>query len=176
MYNIYTHTTGEKLGDAARRSGLNVPYGCKQGVCGTCEAVQKQPNGQTVQIKVCSATVPKTNLDAPDRFVCVLCVFVHACVCIYTYLYLYIYIYIYISCSSKTPLNIAKRFVHMFYSIHIYIHAHIYICTRSSQKRCKFWYIHTYIHKHTRQKSVNELRDAPEKIINPIHIYIHTYI
>lgn len=58
---------GENMGDAARRSGLNVPYGCKQGVCGTCEATQRQPTGQTNIIRVCSATVPKSNLDAPDR-------------------------------------------------------------------------------------------------------------
>jgi len=58
---------GEKLGDAARRSGLQVPYGCREGVCGTCEARQTQPSGQSVDIRVCTATVPKTNLDAPDR-------------------------------------------------------------------------------------------------------------
>lgn len=60
---------GELMGEAARRSGLMVPYGCKQGVCGTCEAIMTQPNGQKNNIRVCSMQVPKTNLDAPDRYV-----------------------------------------------------------------------------------------------------------
>lgn len=28
---------GQRLGDAAKAAGLNIPYGCKEGVCGTCE-------------------------------------------------------------------------------------------------------------------------------------------
>jgi len=58
---------GENMGDAARRAGLAVPYGCKQGVCGTCEATQRQPTGQNNVIKVCSTKVASSNLDAPDR-------------------------------------------------------------------------------------------------------------
>jgi len=58
---------GENMGDAARRAGLAVPYGCKQGVCGTCEATQRQPTGQNNLIKVCSTKVAASNLDAPDR-------------------------------------------------------------------------------------------------------------
>jgi hypothetical protein len=109
--HIYIHTqTGEKLGDAARRAGLNVPYGCKQGVCGTCEAVQKQPNGQSVQIKVCSATVPKTNLDAPDRYVpnqgswdSIFACPIHSCinVCMHSYgLFVHAYIGRSVGCST----------------------------------------------------------------------------
>mmetsp|Transcript_63307 Transcript_63307/g.131707 ORF Transcript_63307/g.131707 Transcript_63307/m.131707 type:complete len:242 (-) Transcript_63307:144-869(-) len=58
---------GERLGDAAQRSGLQVPYGCKEGVCGTCQAVMKQPNGYVNDIRICRDIVPKTNLDSPDR-------------------------------------------------------------------------------------------------------------
>ena len=39
---------GERLGDLASRAGFNVPYGCREGVCGTCEAKMKQPGGQVL--------------------------------------------------------------------------------------------------------------------------------
>lgn len=58
---------GQRLGDAAQQAGLNVPYGCKEGVCGTCEAFMKQPTGQNNEVRICRDIVPKTNLDAPDR-------------------------------------------------------------------------------------------------------------
>jgi len=58
---------GERLGDAAQRSGLSVPYGCREGVCGTCEAKMAQPNGYVNDVRVCKDVVPKTNLDSPDR-------------------------------------------------------------------------------------------------------------
>lgn len=58
---------GQRLGDAAQQAGLNVPYGCKEGVCGTCEAFMSQPTGQKNEVRICKDIVPKTNLDAPDR-------------------------------------------------------------------------------------------------------------
>jgi len=58
---------GERLGDIANKAGFNVPYGCREGVCGTCEAKMKQPTGQSVDVRVCKDTTPKTNMDCPDR-------------------------------------------------------------------------------------------------------------
>mmetsp|Transcript_19116 Transcript_19116/g.29899 ORF Transcript_19116/g.29899 Transcript_19116/m.29899 type:complete len:203 (-) Transcript_19116:439-1047(-) len=58
---------GERLGDIARRAGLEVPYGCREGVCGTCSAVMKQPNGFSNDVRLCKDSVPRTNLDCPDR-------------------------------------------------------------------------------------------------------------
>jgi ferredoxin len=58
---------GQRLGDAAQQAGLNIPYGCKEGVCGTCEAFMSQPTGQKNEVRICRDIVPKTNLDAPDR-------------------------------------------------------------------------------------------------------------
>ena len=47
-------SAGQRLGDAAQAAGLNVPYGCREGVCGTCEAFLKQPNGMKNDVRVCS--------------------------------------------------------------------------------------------------------------------------
>mmetsp|Transcript_65078 Transcript_65078/g.95295 ORF Transcript_65078/g.95295 Transcript_65078/m.95295 type:complete len:212 (+) Transcript_65078:132-767(+) len=58
---------GERLGDIAKRAGFDVPYGCREGVCGTCEAKMKQPSGQTNDVRICKDSVPKTNMDCPDR-------------------------------------------------------------------------------------------------------------
>jgi hypothetical protein len=57
----------ERVGDAAARAGLTVPYGCREGVCGTCEAKMKQPNGMVNDIRVCTEKVPKSNMMSPDR-------------------------------------------------------------------------------------------------------------
>ncbi|KAJ1481950.1 hypothetical protein T484DRAFT_1953144 [Baffinella frigidus] len=58
---------GERIGDAASRIGLDVPYGCREGVCGTCEAKMSQSNGMKNDIRCCKDTVPKSNMVAPDR-------------------------------------------------------------------------------------------------------------
>ena len=58
---------GQRLGDAAQQAGLNVPYGCKEGVCGTCEAFLAQPNGMKNEVRICKDVVPKSNMIAPDR-------------------------------------------------------------------------------------------------------------
>eukprot|EP00960_Hanusia_phi_P033442 750461-Hanusia_phi.AAC.2 len=42
-------------------------YGCREGVCGTCEAKMRQPTGQINDVRICRDIVPKTNLDSPDR-------------------------------------------------------------------------------------------------------------
>jgi len=57
---------GQRLGDAAQQAGLNVPYGCKEGVCGTCEAFLKQPNGMKNDVRICKDIVPKNNMET-DR-------------------------------------------------------------------------------------------------------------
>lgn len=54
---------GQRLGDAAQAAGLNVPYGCKEGVCGTCEAFMKQPNGMKNDVRICRDIVPKNNME-----------------------------------------------------------------------------------------------------------------
>eukprot|EP00802_Teleaulax_amphioxeia_P028465 Tamp_30174.p1 GENE.Tamp_30174~~Tamp_30174.p1 ORF type:complete len:232 (-),score=43.31 Tamp_30174:48-743(-) len=58
---------GDRIGDIANRAGFNVPYGCREGVCGTCEAKMKQPTGQAVDVRICKDAIPKTNMDCPDR-------------------------------------------------------------------------------------------------------------
>lgn len=36
-------------------------------MCGTCEAKMAQANGYVNEVRICKDTVPKTNLDSPDR-------------------------------------------------------------------------------------------------------------
>ena len=79
-----------------------MPYGCREGVCGTCEAFLKQPNGMKNDVRVCS------------------CVWAFVCMHIVHILYIH-------TSKHGLVLEIMREYIYIFKRVCMHLHVVVLI-------------------------------------------------